>query len=79
MKLRNIFNDYLNDRTYSMIYKNGKLNVINFDEIIDFSSTRVSLRHKSNVYNIIGNELVISRMMDNEILIAGSIINIEFN
>lgn len=79
MKLKNLFDDYLNDKIYSMIYKNSKLNVINFDEIIDFSSTKVSLRHKNKIYNISGNELVISRMMDNEILITGNITNIEFN
>lgn len=70
--------DYVNDKKYSMIYKDNKLNIINYSEIIDFSSTLISVRHEDEVYHIEGSNLVISRMMDNEILITGDINEISF-
>jgi len=73
-----MIDDYVNDKKYSMIYKNNKLNIINYSEIIDFSSKLISVRHENNIYHIEGNNLVISKMMDNEILITGNINVINF-
>lgn len=78
MKLIRMLNDYVNDKKYSMIYKNNNLNIINYSEIIDFSSTLISVRYNNNVYYVEGNNLVISRMMENEVLITGNINNIKF-
>lgn len=78
MKLIRKIDDYINDRRYSIIYKNNTLNVINYSEIIDFSSKLISVRYEDKVYHIEGNNLVISRMMENEILITGEIKIIAF-
>lgn len=78
MKLIRMMDDYVNDKRYSMIYKNNKLNIINYSEIIDFSSNLISIRYEDNIYHINGDNLVISKMMDNEILITGNIDNIKF-
>lgn len=78
MKLVRIIDDYINEKNYSMIYKNNRLDIINYSEIIDFSNTLISVRYEDKVYHIEGNNLVISRMMDNEILITGDIRNITF-
>lgn len=69
---------YVNDKRYSMIYKNNKLNIINYSEIIDFSSCLISVKYEDKIFYINGNNLVISKMMDNEILITGDIDNINF-
>ena len=69
---------FVSDNEYSIIYKNNRLNIINYSEIIDFSSSLISIRCKDRVYYIEGNDLVISRMMDNEILIDGNISVIRF-
>ena len=78
MKLIRKIDDYINDRRFSMIYKNNKLNVINYSEIMDFSSKLISIRYKDKVYHIEGKNLVISSMMENEILITGEIEVITF-
>jgi len=78
MKFKKMIDDYVNDNKYSMIYKNNNLNIINYSEIIDFSSTLISVRYDNNVYHIEGNNLVISRMMENEILVTGDICDIKF-
>lgn len=78
MKMLDRLNNYINDNNYSMIYKYNKLNIINYTEILDFSSKVITIRYNDNIYKVIGNNLVISRMMDNEILISGNIDNIIF-
>ena len=78
MKLIRMMNDYINDKKYSMIYKNDKLNIINYSEIIDFSSRLISIRYQDKVYHVEGDNLVISKMMENEILITGNIKKVNF-
>ena len=78
MKLIGMIDNYINEKKFSMIYKNNNLDIINYSEIKDFSSKLISIRYKDNLYHISGDNLVISRMMDNEILITGDIINISF-
>lgn len=78
MKLTKMIDNYINDRKYSMIYKNNKLNIINYTEIIDFTSKLISIKHNDNIYHIEGENLVISKMMENEILITGNINKVTF-
>lgn len=78
MKILNRLDNYINDKKYSMIYKYNKLDIINYTEIVDFTYNIITIRHNNNIYQIKGNNLVIARMMDNEILISGSIENITF-
>lgn len=78
MRLFKKIDNYINDKNYSMIYKNNKLNIINYSEILDFSSTLITIRYEDKVYYIDGKNLVISRMMEDEVLITGEINTITF-
>ena len=53
--------------------------IINYDEIINFSSTQISIRIKNKILIFEGNNLVINKMLDDEILITGNITNIRIN
>lgn len=77
-KFVRMIDNYVNDRQFSIIYKNNRLNIVNYTEIIDFSSSLISVRHMDYIYYIEGNNLVVSRMMEDEILITGNISNIVF-
>ena len=79
MKPLKILDEYINDKKYSMIYKYEKLDIINYTEIIDFSSMKISIRYKDKIYHIEGENLVISKMMEDEILITGNISRITFS
>lgn len=79
MKLIRMFDNYINDNKFSMIYKDNYLNIINYTSIIDFSSSVISIKHNNNIYYIEGNNLIITRMMENEILIVGDISKITFS
>lgn len=78
MKWLRMIDDYVSEKKYSMIYRSNSLDIINYSEIIDFSSNKISIRYEDDIYYIEGNNLVISKMMDNEILITGDISNIGF-
>ena len=79
MKLIRMVDDYINDKKYSMIYKDNGLDIINYTKIIDFSSSLISIKYDDKIYYIEGNNLVISKMMDDEILITGNITSITFS
>lgn len=77
-KLIRLLEDYTFEKEFSMIYKNNNLNVINYTRILDFSSTLISFEYKDKSYYIEGNNLVITKMLSNEMLITGSINKITF-
>lgn len=77
-RLFRMVNNYINENNFSMIYKNKSLDVINYTEILDFSSTLISFSYKNNDYYVEGDNLVISKMMEDEILITGNIKKITF-
>ena len=70
---------YLEDRNYEIIIKDNSINIINFKEIIDFSTTKISLRCENKIINVEGKNLIISKMLDEEVLITGVIFNIRIN
>ena len=68
---------YLMDTTYKIIIKDNTINIINYEEIKDFSSNKIVVKNKKNITTIIGKDLVVSKMQDNEVLITGLIKTIE--
>ena len=79
MRLISKIDRYLEDKTYEIILKENKVNIINFKEIIDFSTSKISLRCDNKIINIEGKNLIISKMLDDELLITGEIFNIRIN
>ena len=79
MKIINKLDRYLEDKNYEIIIKENKINIINFKEIIDFSVSKITLRCDNKIINIEGKNLIISKMLDVELLITGSIYNIRIN
>lgn len=76
MKIIDKLDRYLNDNDYKIIFDNNKLNIVNYDEIIDFSLSNIKVKLKDKIISIDGKNLVINKMIDNEILITGYISNI---
>ena len=71
MRLVRMIDNYINDKKFSMIYTSIGLDIINYSEILDFSSSKISIRYNNYIYSIYGNNLVISKMMEEEIFICG--------
>ena len=65
------------DNDNKIIIKDNYLNIINYKEIIDFSSNQITIKTNSRIVKIKGDNLVVSKMQENEVLITGIITIIE--
>lgn len=72
-KLRN----YIKDNEFRLTLLEKKVHVINYSEILSLDSKRISIQTNDNMYVIKGNNLVLNRLLDNEVLIDGVILSIE--
>lgn len=57
---------------------NNKINITNYIDIGHFDSNKIIIKLKSNNIIIKGSDLVVSKLLNNEILITGIFNNIEF-
>lgn len=79
MKMFDYLDRYLIDREYKITISKGEIHILNYMEIEDFSSTRVVVRYEGGVTVILGSDLVVSKMQDEELLITGKLKSIEYN
>lgn len=77
MKIFKYLDNFVNDNDYVITIKNNKIDIINYMKIIDFNNQKIILEHKNGITCILGNNLVINQLLDNEILITGSVNSIE--
>ena len=56
---------------------NNKVNVVNYKEIGHFDSDKVIINYSNGSVVIKGNNLVVSKLMNSEILICGNIKSVE--
>ena len=52
---------------------------LSYDEIVDFTLKKISVRYKNKIIIIEGDDLTISKMVEDEVLINGSINVIRIN
>lgn len=57
---------------------NNKINITNYIDIGHFDSHKIVVKLKDKEIIIKGNDLVVSKLIDSEILIIGQFTNIEF-
>jgi len=79
MKLIDRLDNYLSDKEYKIIIKENYINIVNYDEIVDFSLTKISVKYKNKIIIIEGINLSIAKMIEEEVLITGNISNISIN
>lgn len=74
MNLRN----YILDNQFKIIMLKNKINIINYLEIDLFDEEKIIIRYKDGVVIVVGNNLIISKLLDDELLISGDISKVEF-
>ena len=77
MKIKDRINNYLNDNEFRVTVFANKIDIINYTSILDFSSTEISVKVNNKIVIVTGDDLVISKMDDDELLIKGKINNIK--
>ena len=77
MNLNKYLDRYLIDNAYTITIKENQIHIINYEELEDFSSTQISIKHKKGKTIITGTNLVVSKMLKDELLITGTVKHIE--
>lgn len=72
---KNIRSNIIDEQFKITVYKD-KVDILNYESIGHFDDNKVIVRHKDGTVEIKGKKLVVSRLMNDEILIKGIIENI---
>ena len=77
MKLFNDIRNIINEDNFKIIIDNKYVDIINFNKIINITDSLVIIKPNKKIY-IHGKNLKVSKLLDDEIMIIGDIIKIEF-
>ena len=75
MKLFNDIRNFIDEKNFKIIIYDNMIDIINYKDIMDITSTSIIILSNKEI-NISGNDLRITKMLDNEIVIKGNITNI---
>ena len=76
----NIFSyikSYIYDNELNIILSKNKVNIQNYDNIFNFDSNKIVIVKNNEKVSIYGEDLYVSKLLDNEVLIKGKILKIE--
>lgn len=77
MKIVNNIRSFLLEDDFEIrIYKN-RVNIVNYDSIGHFDSNKINIYYSNGLITIKGDNLVVSKLLKDEVLITGIIKNIE--
>lgn len=68
---------YLLENDFKMVLTDNYIDILNYQEVSLFDDNRIIIKNKNGIITIFGNNLIISKWMDNEILVSGEVIKIE--
>lgn len=69
--------NYIENKDFKIVILNNKVNVVNYKDIIKISTQLISLDSGTDIVNIKGDNLVLGKLLDDEILIVGKISSLE--
>lgn len=78
MSIINSIRSYILDEEFRIIILKNKVNIVNYTSISLIDDNKVVVKHNSLNIFVNGNHLVVSRLMNDELLISGDISSIEF-
>lgn len=77
MKLFDRIDNYISEYKYKIIICNNSVNIVNYTKIIEFTDNVIKVESKEGITTVKGSNLVITKMLSDEILITGKINSIE--
>lgn len=78
MKLFNDVRNYIGENNFRIIIYKDKIDIINYKEIEELGEEKVVIKNESKII-ILGKNLKLYRLLNNEVLIIGIIKNIGFD
>lgn len=77
LKLKKI-RSYILEEEFKVIIRQNKLNIVNYIELIDFNDYEVKIKYIDGILLVKGNNLILKKILNDELLIEGNISTIEF-
>lgn len=77
MKLFDRIDNYISEYKYKVIIVDNLVNIVNYKKIIEFTDNVIKVESKDGITTVNGSNLVITKMLSDEILITGKIYSIE--
>ena len=74
--LRKIY-EYVKDEEFRFTVYNNRVHIVNYKKINTLNSDYILIEASERRISIKGKDLVLNRMLDNEVLIIGIVYNIE--
>ena len=71
------FNDYLLEKKFNMNITNNYIEILNYLSIDHFDSNLIKIKYLNGIIKIIGNNLIIKRLLKDFIIVKGDIKKIE--
>lgn len=78
MNYKGRLKNYFLENKFKVTYLENKVNIVNYESIGHFDSNKIIIRKNSGSVIVNGTNLVVSKLLNDEILIDGKISNIEF-
>lgn len=69
---------YILENEFKINILTGKVDIVNYIEIDHFDDTKVIIRYEKGIVKINGENLTISKLLNDELLILGKIKVVEF-
>ena len=73
----NAINNYVNDKEFRFTVYEDKIHIINFKRIITLEDNYISILSINKKINIKGLNIVLIKLIDNELLFKGNVSSIE--
>ena len=77
MKIFDRLNNYIIENNFKITIGINYVNVVNYTLVLDFNSNLVSIKYNNGIVDISGTNLVVNKMLKDEILVTGNIENIK--
>lgn len=74
----NNLRSYILEDKFKITILTGRIDIVNYSEIDHFDDTKIIVRFQNGLVIIKGEDLTISKLLNDELLILGKIKNIEF-
>ena len=74
--LRKFF-DVVKDKTFRMIVEINTINIINYTDIVTFDEEEIIIKTNEKMLKIKGKNLIIDKLLQDEVLVSGEITKIE--
>lgn len=75
--MRKFIREFIDNEEFKLTLLKDRINVVNYSELLQINNKEMILKSTDSKIFIHGNNLVLSKLLDDEILITGEINSIE--